>query len=105
MALKLRAQRPRAQGGRAADKKAGRRGNAIPPYLGAPGSFKRLLGGPPASRNYVSRGHNRESVEVARGDSPCDRMEAQLGQSLIVTWYIARIRPKELRSGRTPREI
>src|SRR6266567_4322665 len=25
--------------------KAGRRGNAILPYLGAPGSFKRLLGG------------------------------------------------------------
>src|SRR5213076_1449424 len=28
-----------------ADKEARRRGNAIPPYLGAPGSFKRLLGG------------------------------------------------------------
>ena len=28
-----------------ADKKAGQRGNAIPPYLRAPDSFKRLLGG------------------------------------------------------------
>src|SRR2546430_7753227 len=43
IALKLRAQRPQAQGGGAADKKAGRRGNAILPTR-APGSFKRLLG-------------------------------------------------------------
>src|SRR5438874_4481001 len=43
MALKLRAQCPRAQGGGAADKEAGRRGNAILPTR-APGSFKRLLG-------------------------------------------------------------
>src|SRR5438874_4933661 len=43
MALKLRAQCPRAQGGGAADKEAGRRGNAILPAR-APGSFKRLLG-------------------------------------------------------------
>src|SRR5439155_12295863 len=39
----LRAQRPGAQGGGAADKKAGRRGNAILPTR-APGRFKRLLG-------------------------------------------------------------
>src|SRR2546429_9982912 len=44
MALKLRAQCPRAQGGGAADKRAGQRGNAILPTR-APGSFKRLLGG------------------------------------------------------------
>jgi len=36
---------PRAQGVRAADKKVSERGNAIPPYLRAPVSFKRLLGG------------------------------------------------------------
>ena len=36
-----------AQGGGTADKKAGQRGNAIPPYLRAPGSFKRMLGGQP----------------------------------------------------------
>src|SRR5207302_10408758 len=47
MALKLRAQRPRAQGVGAADKKASRRGNTIPPYLRAPVSFKRLLDGAP----------------------------------------------------------
>src|SRR3989449_10837487 len=44
MALKLRARWQRAQGGGAADKKAGRRGNAILPTR-APASFKRLLGG------------------------------------------------------------
>src|SRR2546430_2692027 len=43
IALKLRAQRPGAQGGGAADKRAGQRGNAILPTR-APGSFKRLLG-------------------------------------------------------------
>jgi len=42
---RLRAQRPPAQGGGAADKEARQRGNAILPYLRAPGSFKRLLGG------------------------------------------------------------
>src|ERR1051325_1281000 len=45
MALKLRAQRPQAQGGGAAEKKAGWRRNAILPCLGAPASFKRMLGG------------------------------------------------------------
>src|SRR3989442_466314 len=45
MALKLRAQRPPAQGGGAADKEAGQRGNAILLYLCAPGRFKRRLGG------------------------------------------------------------
>jgi len=33
-----------AQGGGAAKKEARRRGNAILPYLSAPGSFKRMLG-------------------------------------------------------------
>src|SRR6266576_2363709 len=45
IALKLRARRPRAQGGGTADTKAGQRGNASLPYFGAPGSFKRWLGG------------------------------------------------------------
>src|SRR2546422_158769 len=44
MALKLRARWQREQVGGAADKKAGRRGNAILPTR-APASFKRLLGG------------------------------------------------------------
>src|SRR5882762_8523133 len=44
MALKLRAQWPPAQGGGGAEKKASQQGNAIPPYLGAPASFKRMLG-------------------------------------------------------------
>src|SRR6266480_3299029 len=52
IALKLRTQRRRAQGGAAADKKARRRGNAIPPYVCARASFKRLLGS--ASRNCVT---------------------------------------------------
>jgi hypothetical protein len=43
IALKLRAQRPPAQGGGAADKKGDWRGNAIPPPR-APVSFKRMLG-------------------------------------------------------------
>src|SRR5207245_6020140 len=42
--LKRSAERPSEQGVGAADKKASQRGNAIPPYLRAPGSFKRLLG-------------------------------------------------------------
>jgi len=33
-----------AQGGGVADKTAGQRGNAILPYLPAPGSFKRMVG-------------------------------------------------------------
>src|SRR6266446_3717470 len=47
-------------------KKARRRGNAIPPYLQAPGSFKRLLGG------TVSR-RRRPAVpgEVKRERSSC----------------------------------
>src|SRR6266516_7521593 len=49
IALKLRAQRPRAQGVGAADKEASQRGNAILPYLRAPGSFKRMLGGVPVA--------------------------------------------------------
>src|SRR5207247_3741961 len=44
IALKLRAQRPGAQGGGATDKEARQRGNTILPYLRAPGSFKRMLG-------------------------------------------------------------
>src|SRR2546422_11249616 len=43
-AVKLRGEYALAQGCGAADKKASPRGNAIPPYLRAPGSFKRLLG-------------------------------------------------------------
>src|SRR2546422_11437789 len=44
MTLKLRAQCPRAQGGGAAEKKAGWRVNSILPYSRAAGSFKRMLG-------------------------------------------------------------
>src|SRR2546425_2248430 len=44
MALKLRARWQRAQGGGAAETKAGRRGNAILPTR-APASFKRMLDG------------------------------------------------------------
>src|SRR5438132_2743008 len=46
IALKLRAQCRWAQAGGVADKRAGQRGNAIPPYLWALASFKRMLGSP-----------------------------------------------------------
>ena len=42
--LSLRAKCAPAQGVGAADKEASQRGNAILPYLSAPGSFKRMLG-------------------------------------------------------------
>ena len=38
-----------------AEKRAGQRSNAIPPYLRAPGSFKRLLGSAPPTRTAAGR--------------------------------------------------
>src|SRR5437763_15941389 len=58
IALKLRAQRPRAQGGGTADKKAGWLGNAILPTR-APDSFKRLLNSAARRRGGEERGKVR----------------------------------------------
>src|SRR5213593_1572139 len=65
MALKLRAQRPPTQGGRAVDEKAGQRGNAILPYLRAPVSFKRMLGG---------QGIGAAKAPEASGGTPRDEL-------------------------------
>jgi len=65
MALKLRAQRPRAEGVGGADKKAGRRGNAILPYMCAPGSFKRMLGAGStgrAAREFADEANRSEAL-------------------------------------------
>src|SRR5207237_3566017 len=54
-----------AQGGGAADNKAGWRGNSIFPYLQAPVSFKRLLGGSRPSRPHVEVPEYRHSKKIA----------------------------------------
>src|SRR2546422_5962517 len=61
IALKLRAQRLRAQGGGTGEREAGQRGNAILPTR-APGSFKRLLDR--AAREIVADRAEAESYDA-----------------------------------------
>jgi len=67
IALKLRAQRPRAQGGGTADKKAGWLGNAILPTR-APDSFKRLLNSTALPKTGEEKGNVRDE-RPSNGDA------------------------------------